>query len=405
MLDWLKTKIGPLVVGLVIALLTFAFGFEGVFTRGKLSGMSENAVAGAVNGENISLSEFNKALERRTEFFKNMMGGKVSEQQIKAFRLREAVFSELVNRKLMAQAASDAGMTASDAEVRARVQEMDVFHKDGNFDLATYRNVLLANNLNEVRFENMMREDLSVQQWDRYFSERAKVSEEEAKRDYLSTNNKRDIKFVMITEEAVAKSHFTDAEALKFAHDPANQATIKSRYDAGKSTQFKTMPEEQAKVTIAREMMAEKGGAELKAATEKLADQAVAAMGNEAQLKALLKPYGLEPHSTGMVASSSRFLPGVGEAPELMKDAFAPNSAIEGHAKKYITPQGTIVAIVTGSQHPDLAKFASERDSAMQTLATKKVRELMEVWMKQLISKAKIERNKEIVGEADDAKG
>ena len=81
------------------------FIFYGVFSPKSTRGLHEGAVAGTVNGEPISIAEFNRELNRRMEFFKNLAGGQFSEEQLKAFRVREGVFQELVNRRLLVQEA------------------------------------------------------------------------------------------------------------------------------------------------------------------------------------------------------------------------------------------------------------------------------------------------------------
>jgi len=58
----------------------------------------------------------------------------------------------------------------------------------------------------------------------------------------------------------------------------------------------------------------------------------------------------------------SRFLPGVGEAPELLGDAFARKSPIDpnagGKVKKYSSPMWVMVAVVTESEGQKQAPFS-----------------------------------------------
>src|SRR5689334_4439720 len=114
MLAWIREKFGTAVIGTIISLIAFVFVFYGVFSPKATRGLHEGAVAGTVNGDPISISEFNRELSRRVEYFKNLTGGKLTEEQMKMFRLREGVFQELVNRKLLSQEAHHIGLTASD---------------------------------------------------------------------------------------------------------------------------------------------------------------------------------------------------------------------------------------------------------------------------------------------------
>src|SRR5689334_21479183 len=87
-LSWMREKFGPAMVGGIIAFIAFVFIFSGVFTPKATRGLHEGSVAGTVNGEPISLAEFNREYSRRMEFFKNLGGGKLSEEQLRAFHMK-----------------------------------------------------------------------------------------------------------------------------------------------------------------------------------------------------------------------------------------------------------------------------------------------------------------------------
>ncbi|MCM2322467.1 MAG: SurA N-terminal domain-containing protein, partial [Oligoflexia bacterium] len=158
MFIWIREKFGTVVIGGIIAFIAFVFVFSGVFNPKATRGLHEGAVAGKVNGDSITIGEYNRALSQRVEYFKNMTGGKLTEDQIKAFRLRDLVFQDLVRRKLLVQEAGRKGMLASDEQVRDSIREIPAFQKDGKFDLVTYKRVLEANQYSAGTFERMVRE-------------------------------------------------------------------------------------------------------------------------------------------------------------------------------------------------------------------------------------------------------
>src|SRR4051794_17487239 len=122
MLSKMRTSFGPMMVSGIIGFIAFVFIFSGVFNPKATRGLHEGAVAGQVNGENISLQEFNREYTRRTEFFRQLGGGKLNPQQLKQFRIHEGVFNELVQKKLLGQSAVKAGLAASDEEVREKIR-------------------------------------------------------------------------------------------------------------------------------------------------------------------------------------------------------------------------------------------------------------------------------------------
>jgi hypothetical protein len=104
---------------------------------------------------------------------------------------------------------------------------------------------------------------------------------------------------------------------------------------------------------------------------------------------------------TVWITAENKYVPGAGDVPELVKDAFAAKSPIVpadgGKAKKYTSSAGTVVAVVTQVQKPDMAKYDSARGDLIRQLAGKKQRELYEDWLKKLSAKAKIDINPDVV--------
>jgi hypothetical protein len=394
-------------VSSIIALIALVFIFSGVFSPSRLRGMHEGAVAGEVNGEPISLADFSRELQRRMEFFKSMGGGGLTEAQLKAFGLREGVFKELVNRKLMLQEAEKQGMMATKEEIRSRVREIKAFEKDGKFDALQYKATLEANNYTPASFEHLISDEIVLEKWNDYFKNRVRVSEEEIKSEFLVSKDKRNIKYVLLTSEAGKKDvKVSDDDVKKFLADPAKLNLAKSQYEGKKATEYKGKTFDSVKDQIAREVLASDKTEEIKKNNERLAALVLplltADKGSDAKVNAALKPYNVTVKSTGMMSRSARFIPGVGEAPELMNDAFAEKSPIDpkagGKAKKYQSSGWSMVAVVSETETPDLAKLQSERDQLLKQISFRKERELYEAWLKKLTDKARIKKNDAVIG-------
>lgn len=399
-MQWARGKMSTWVTGGIIGFIGFVFVVSGVFSPKSTRGLHEGSVAGTVNGEPITLSEFNRALNQRMEFFKSMGGGKLSDEQLKAFRIREGVFQELVRRKLMEQEAAKQGLEASDEEVMERIREIPAFQKDGRFDVAAYKQTLQANNYTPGNFERMVRSDLSAQAWQTYFQNRVKVSDAELKQQFETNEDKRDIKFALITTEAARSAVKVDpAEVDKFLGDTAKVNLAKSRWEAGKDTQYKNMTFDMVKPQIARELIASEKSDEVKKITDKVADQVLAVMtadkSSDGKVNAILKPYKGEVKNTGLLSGENKFIPGAGDVPELMKDAWGDKL---GKPRKYTTPSGVIVAVVTQSKRPDFSKLEGARQDLIRQIASRKQREMYEEWLKRVQAKAEIDPNPAVVG-------
>jgi parvulin-like peptidyl-prolyl isomerase len=412
MLTWIREKFGTVVIGAIITLIAFVFVFYGVFNPRATRGLHEGSVAGTVNGDAISIADFNRELKRRTDFFKGLMGGgQVSDEQLKAFRVKGMVFEELVRRKLLLQEAERQGLMASDEEIKEQIQEMPAFQKDGKFDLSTYKQVLEANNYSAGTFERVMREDLSVQRWNDYFKDRVQVSDSEARKRFLISEDKRNIRYVLLTTETGKKGvKVADEEVSKFLADASKKAVAQAQFDREKDTKFKGKTFDQVKDTLAREILAGDRLDEVRKINDGLAEKALqwltADKSSDAKVNAMLKPYDNLVRSTGMVSRLNPYIPGIGEAKELMADLFAAKSPIDpsqgGKAKKYSSGAWVLVAVISETQKPDLAKFESTKGQLFHTLIAQKQRELFEEWVKKLKAKAKVDPNPAIVSDGSE---
>lgn len=431
MLSSIRGNFSKMVVGGIIGFIGFVFVFSGVFNPKATRGLHDGAVAGKVGDESIKIGEFNQELNRRIEFLKAFSGGKFSEDQIKAYRLKEMVFQELVRRKLMVQEARKQGLVASDEQVKESIREIPAFQKDGKFDLVTYKRTLEANQYSPGSFEKLIREDASLKQWQDYFRRRVHVSGEEARREFMTQSDKRKVRYVLLTPEMGRKLVPVSSEDVKkYLADGSKAPLLKSQFESRKETSFKGKSFEDAKEAIARELLAGDRVEDVRKATDLLAGRIKGALGAssaQSQVEALLKDAGLKEFLTreeapapgkkqaesaraGSVLKTSewitretQYLSQLGEVNPLIHDAFAKKSPIDpsegGSAKVYSLPAGTLVAVVSESQKPDWAKFDSERLPIFRKLAEQKQQELYGAWLEKLTKAAQVERNPSVVGD------
>lgn len=419
MLTWIRERFGKIVVYTVIVLVTFVFVFFGVFSPRSTRGLHESAVAGTVNGEPIGIPEFNRELQRRMEFFKQISGGKFTDEQMGAFRIRESVFMELARRKILIQEAARRGIEPSKEEIRSRVREVAAFQKNGQFDFQTYKDVLAANNYTPTTFERMVREDAVLAQWQARFQNRVQVGNTEIEEEFKASRTQRGLKYVLIPPEAGRKSVVVSGEAVSaFLKDPMKVNLARNQFETRKDTDFKGKKFEDTLVQaqIAREILAAENVSASQKATDELATRVAATLkadkSGDAAVAAALKPFGLAVKTTGLVSRTTRVFPGIGESKELFADAFSDASPIDqakgGKARVYRLPQGTVVAVLNEAKNADLAQLATEREAIASQIQGRKTRALFEEWVKTLTAKAKIDQNPSVVsagGAAPDVGG
>jgi parvulin-like peptidyl-prolyl isomerase len=400
MLTWIREKFGKAVIGGIITVIALVFVFYGVFNPRSTRGIHDGAVAGTVNGDPISISDFNRAYNRQMEMFKNMMGGaNISAEQLKQFRIGESVFNELARRKIMIQEAEKQGNTPSDEEIRSQISAIPAFQANGKFDPAAYRQTLEANGYTPATFEEMVKQDLEVQRWESYFKNRVNVSDDEVKLQFLIDQDKRNIKYVLLTNEAGKKAINVDpAEVQKYLTDPAKLNLLKSQFEAKKDKQFKGKTFDDVKTDLARDVIAGSKVDEIKKANDKIAAEILpllkADKSSDAQVNKILKPYGVEVKLTGLINQESQYIPGLGEAKDLQKDAFSDKL---GTAKIYPSSAWSAVAVVSETQKPDLTKLSSERMNLLHSITSRKEKDLFDSWIKKMSADAKIDPNPAVI--------
>lgn len=402
MLSWIREKFGTVVISGIIGFIAFVFLFYGVFSPKSTQGLHEGAVAGLVNGDAVTLSEFNREYNRRVEMYKEAAGGKLTEEQLEAFRLRETVFDDLARRKLMVQEVKRQNLVAPDDQVMEAIRAIPAFQKENKFDIITYRQVLEANQYSPGVFENLVRDDLSAQLWDRYFTKRVWVSNEEVKQEYQVTEDKRKLKYVLLTTEAARKLvDISSADVQKYLGEPAKLNLIKSQYESKKETVYKGKTLDDVKESIARDLIAGDKMKDVQKASDELATKVVPLLqvsaGSDAAVNALLKTVGAEVKTTDWLARTSPYVPGVGDVSVILKDAFS-QAGLGSQAKKYSVAAGTLIVVVTEVQKPDFAKFETKREELFKKILQRKQQDLYQAWISGLSQGAKIKKNAVVLG-------
>jgi hypothetical protein len=341
------------------------------------------------------------------EFFKNLGGGSFTEEQLEKFGLKSSVFTDLVNRKLISHEANNSKIVPSDEEVRDRIQEITAFHKDGKFDVTVYKRVIESSPYRSPSvFERRLREDLTVQRWTDQFKDRVRVSAEEAKRQFLIDNDRRDLKYVMLTAEAGRKGVVVSKDEIdKFEKDASKMNLAKNIFDRKKELEFKGKDFNSVKESIVKDLLAGEKTDEAKKVNQRLAEQILPMLTPDAKsdekIKAVLKPYGLDIKKTGWVSRGNPNIPTLGPDKEIVHDLFENKSPVDGKAKMYQRPMGTIIAVIAASERPDLAKYSAEEEKILKQLTFKKAQQLQNEWLDTVRKRAKIEVNEDVVGKAN----
>ena len=353
MISVMRTKFGPKVIGGIIAVIAGVFIFSGVLLPG--SGSQAPSVAGEVNGETVSYSEFSRALNQRIEYFKGMMGGKLNEEMLAQFKIREAVFQDLAQKKVLAQVAKKEGFYPSLDQIREQILKMDAFKKDGRFDKLLYKNVLTQNQYTPTRFEELIGGDLMEQNFRNYIGTLANVGSDEVEKSLAETKNKRKIKYLYVDNETLRK-------LMGPADKNAKAAPSLDSFSAEMET--KILP--------------------------------LVNSGSDAQIGKVLNDAKAKIKTSDWLSPASDMIAGVGSIRMAQPEILAMK---KGDAAKALHLMGgTLFAKVTDVENYDASKVtAKERSDEYSKLLNQKQNELMADLMKSWTKNAKITRNDKVV--------
>lgn len=154
-----RTLVAILVFGMIIAVFVLSD------LSGRAGGKGGNLGSGAaatVNGQIISIKQFQEQETRISNYYAQLFGGQFDNMFQKKQLMSEAM-NELVTNVVAEQAAGKESLFATDAEIRQAILEMAVFKKDGVFQSDLYKNLLSANRLTPGEFENSLRQQVSLQ--------------------------------------------------------------------------------------------------------------------------------------------------------------------------------------------------------------------------------------------------
>lgn len=152
MLDLMRKHAGSWIIKILLGAIAVAFALS----WGVSSYYSNKEVAVTVNGEPITMAQFQEEHGRMVETNRRQLGEQY-DRLAPMLGLKERALNTLIDRALLFQAANRLGISASDQEVAQVLTSFPAFQRGGRFDKDQYRRVLNANRLTPETFENLQR--------------------------------------------------------------------------------------------------------------------------------------------------------------------------------------------------------------------------------------------------------
>lgn len=159
MLDVLRKRKRSWLVLLLLGVGVLAFVMVGVGPQG---GQDQVVTIAQVNGEEITHTELEHDYYRMLQTYRQLAGGRLSPADIEALNLRGQLLEELIDQRLLLQAARGLGLRVTDEELAEGITGNPAFHAGGRFDKDVYERALRGQGLTPGEFEARQREALVI---------------------------------------------------------------------------------------------------------------------------------------------------------------------------------------------------------------------------------------------------
>jgi len=152
---------GPLIVGVLLAIIGVPFAFSGI--QGYFQSDANPAIA-TIGDTEITQDQLRRAYDQRYRQLQQLLGENFRADQINPQRMRESVLQDMVQEALLRAKAKDSGFRAGDAALRDYLTVVPAFQEDGKFSAKRYKELLAQNGYTTDSFEAQQRDSLVVDQ-------------------------------------------------------------------------------------------------------------------------------------------------------------------------------------------------------------------------------------------------
>ena len=209
-----------------LAPLILAFGLFFV-PRNPSAGAAPDVVLAEVQGETITVAEFQRRYNLQMQQYRNAYGGQISEQMLRQLGIDQQILQALVDEQAMVAEARRQNFSVSDAEVRQRILSLPAFMENGVFIGETrYRQLLSAQNppLTTREFEDQLRQAILAEKLRTSVAGWMSVSDADVAAEFRRRNEKVKLDVVPLTADAFR------------SQVKVEDADLQQRFDANKES-------------------------------------------------------------------------------------------------------------------------------------------------------------------------
>jgi len=210
MLDRLRTHVKGWLGSVILVLIAVPFALFGL--QNYTNGGSEAALA-EVGQYKVYQSDVNRAYQQRVNELKQQYGEEYSADKFNEEALRNEALNHLVQERLVMHTVDEDGYAVSNETILAVISSLDAFQKGGEFDKATYDQLLREKGLTTHDFVQKVKVGLERDQFINAIIDTTLVDNTEIEDFYRLSNQTRDIRYATIEiDQFLSKVEVTDEE-------------------------------------------------------------------------------------------------------------------------------------------------------------------------------------------------
>lgn len=221
MLDVLRKRRRSWVITFFLGVIVFVFvlwGVGSIWKQPRLDSVAE------VNGENISLREFEAHYLRLIEFYRDLFRGKLTEQTIQSLNLKKIVLDELVQKHLLLQEARRLGLGVGEEELMNAIARVPEFQIAGRFSPNRYRQLLASKRLTPAQFETEERSQLTIKKLLSLVQDSTHVTEAEVRQRHRWEQEKINLYFIRLSAGDFMSQAKASMEEIKGTYEKNQEA-------------------------------------------------------------------------------------------------------------------------------------------------------------------------------------
>ena len=216
MLDVIRKRKRSWLVLLLLGVGVLAFVMVGVGPQG---GQEQVVTIAEVNGDKITYTELERQYYRMLQTYRQLAGGRLSPADIEALNLRGQLLEELIQQRLLLQAARELGLQVTDEELMQGIARNPAFQAAGQFDKNIYEQALRGQGLTPGEFEARQRDALVIRKLQDLIQDAIPVTSAEVEERYRVDNEEIALDFVRLKTDDFVQGVEVGDEEIKAYYD------------------------------------------------------------------------------------------------------------------------------------------------------------------------------------------